>query len=1042
MASNVHGSPSAGNPAARQPGTTRQLPVAVVLIVVLGLVAAAMAGVAVARANVRERQQALDAQGAIITTSLERRIDEAVGVLRTARGLLSIDPTPTNERFQRFLESATAKTTGADGTLRYDGFTGITFVRWVRPADAEAFIETKRREGFADAFDGVPTDADSYVISLHSSDDSAVLGADLRSIATRRKALDHARDTGQAAVTEWVVPLSEQGADPSQIDQAVAVYLPVYRTVEVPDSVAERRATLLGWMNTGVRASQLFDEALPETTGSYDVALYDGEPSAQTLVRSSATEDAPPGRLSAEERIAIGESTWTLVITGERAWSTAIATTRSPVVVFAFVMLLASLIAGLVAVLGRQRQRIQQQVIQVTAQLRHSEQTLRRMADAVPVGIFDVDLTSGETFVNQAFRDLTGGDWAMWAASAQPEFQSEIIASARSEQTFSRRINASDGGGSAAWLEVRATGTRDDEGNVTRLLGSVADVTADVTIEARLGEARDAALANARMKSEFLANMSHEIRTPLNGVIGLATLMLDDDLSPIQQQRLVTLREAGQHLLVLLNDILDFSKLEAGRLHLEEVPFSVPTVVEQVTALYASTANDKGLLLRSAVDPQIAPVTGDPARFRQVLQNLVGNALKFSDEGYVEITAELVDQDEQQRVIRVAVRDTGIGISPEAQHEIFQVFHQADTSTTRLYGGSGLGLAICQQIIDLMSGTLEVESALGQGSTFSFTVGLPAADHAVELTASSPKVHVADPAERQSRPRSGATLLLVEDNEVNRQVALGMLAKLGYSAEVAEDGIEALDALRRARYDLVLMDCQMPRLDGYETTAHVRAMEGEVRNTPIVAMTASAMAGDRERCIAAGMDDYVSKPIAIDELSDAISRNLSRRRRLSEDPSSQSLADGDDAPIDAVAGDPANSPGPDDNASSPLDPAVVHRLRELPSDDISVFDNVGMIFLRTSAAEMDDARSAADAEDWDRLAYVIHQLGGAAGIIGAATLANRCHDLEICIADQLGSQRIRSALSDVELEVGRVRDAVDAETSRNPTISDTRSPTG
>jgi PAS domain S-box-containing protein len=840
-------------------------------------------------------------------------------------------------------------------------------------------------------------------------------------------------------VTEWVVPLSERGIDPSQTDQTVAVYLPVYRTADVPDSVAERRAALVGWMSTGVRASALFAEAVPDASGSYDVALYDGEPSPQTFVRSTAAQGAPPGALSVEDRITIGESTWTLVITGQQTVSAAIATTRNPMVVFVLVMLLASLTAVLVAVLGRQRRKIQQQVIEITAQLRHSEQTLRRMADAVPVGIFDVDLASGETFVNQAFRDLTGGGWTTWAARAERQLQREILDTVRLDEVFSKRIDAGDGDGSAQWLEVRATGTRDDDGNFTRLLGSVVDVTADVTIEVRLGEARDAALTNARMKSEFLANMSHEIRTPLNGVIGLATLMLDDELSPIQQQRLVTLREAGQHLLVLLNDILDFSKLEAGRLRLEEVPFSVHTVIEQVTALYASTANDRGLTQRSAVDPEIGPVTGDPARLRQVMQNLVGNALKFTEAGYVESTAELVSQDEEHRVIRFAVRDTGIGISRQAQRDIFQVFHQADTSTTRLYGGSGLGLAISQQIVDLMGGTLEVESRLGEGSTFSFTVRLRVADQVAGL-ATPPQEPVADPAERQSRPRSGATLLLVEDNEVNRQVALGMLAKLGYSAEVAEDGIEALDALRRARYDLVLMDCQMPRLDGYETTAHVRAMEGEVRHTPIVAMTASAMAGDREHCIAAGMDDYVSKPIAIEELSNAISRTLSRRRRPVEDRSARSSTAGDERAEPVPSG--AKSPRQNDTTST-LDPAVVHRLRQLPSDDgSSVFDDVGMIFLRTSVEEMNDARSATEAEDWDQLAYAIHKLGGAAGIIGATSLANRCHDLESCIEDQLGPQRIRSALSDVETEVSRVRDVLDGQNLQNSTIGDTSHPTG
>jgi PAS domain S-box-containing protein len=1038
MASKARGAPPNASQAEHPSRTTRRLAVAVVLIVVLGLAAATAASLIVARANAGEHQEALEAQGGAITTSFEQRIDLAVRVLRTTRGLLRVDPTPTNLRFQEFLRSATNTSTGADGALRFDGFGGITFIRWVRAADAEAFIARKRLEGFGDTFDEVPTDEDSYVFTLHSSADSEILGVDVRPVATRREALHHARDSGEPAVTEWVVPLSAQGIDPARADQAVAVYLPVYRSGEVPDTVAERRAELVGWMNTGVRASDLFDHAIPERGGAYDVALYDGEPSPQTLVRSTTANGPQPGALSVQTRIAIGEHTWTLVVSGQQQLSTPLATTRNPAVVFGLVMLLSALTAVLVAVLGRQRRRIQQQVIGITAQLRHSEQRLRRMADAVPVGIFDVDQQSGETFVNQRFRDLTGGDWTAWA-QAHPQLQRDIVDAVESDHVFTKRIDIADSSGSAAWLEVTVTGERDDDGNVTRLLGSVVDVTADVTIEARLSEARDAALANARMKSEFLANMSHEIRTPLNGVIGLATLMLDDDLSQTQKERLVTLREAGQDLLVLLNDILDFSKLEAGRLHLENAPFSLGTVIEQVVALYASTANDKALTVRSSVDPAIGPVTGDPARLRQVLQNLVGNALKFTERGGVEIAAELVEQDGQNRVVRIAVSDTGIGISPEAQRRIFQVFYQADTSTTRLYGGSGLGLAICQQILDLMGATLEVESTLGKGSTFAFTVRLGVTTDVAEI-APPTSVTVADPAVREGKSWSGATMLVVEDNQVNRQVALGMVAKLGYSAEAAVDGIEALDALRRARYDLVLMDCQMPRLDGYETTAHIRAMEGEVRHTPIIAMTASAMVGDRERCIAAGMDDYVSKPIDIDKLSDAIHRALSTRHGADDQPAQPATAP-DNPPAEPVQDAGADQPAPNDIASS-LDPAAVQLLEQLPSDDGSVFENVSTIFLRTSAAEMNDAKAAAGAQEWDRLAYIVHQLGGAASIIGATSLTNRCHDLKICIEEQLSPQRILSALADVEVEVDRVHDVLTEQVPDAASTSGTKHPAG
>ena len=1045
-------------PEGRPPAAGRRVSAAVVLIVVAGLLLSAAGAIALDRANLAERQRVLDGQAAVITDSFEERIAEAVQLLTTVRGLFTVDAEPTEAQFQSFLRSAIV-TTDADGGTRYDGFSAVSFIRHVRADDAEGFIARKRADGFGDAFDDVPTDTDSYVFSLHSSADSDVLGLDVRSIATRRTALERARDTGTAAVTEWVVPVTEQGVDPAVADQVVVAYLPVYRGGDVPGSVAERRAALLGWTHTIVRASELFAEAMPQGTDSYDVALYDGEPDAFTLVRTTADDSVSTAPLTAVRRLTVGESTWTLEVTGEETPTGAIAAARNPLALLATGVLLTALSAVLVSVLGRQRRRIEQQVIKVTAQLRHSEQTLRRMADAVPVGIFDQDLVTGEAFANQMFQELTAGAIEAWSAAERKDLERRIVAAVRADELFVERVERHGAGDDRTWLEIRATGVRDDDGNVTRLFGSVADVTADVAMETSLGEARDAALANARMKSEFLANMSHEIRTPLNGVIGLATLMLDDELSPKQQERLVTLREAGQHLLTLLNDILDFSKMEAGRLSLEHVPFSIATVIDQVTALYASTAHDRGLRLHRVVDAELPPVTGDPARLRQGLQNLVGNALKFTEHGAVEVRADLLDNDGDHCTVGIAVRDTGIGISPDAMGGIFEVFRQAATSTNRIYGGSGLGLAICKQIVERMGGTLQVDSIEGRGSTFAFDVRLPVAD-TEDLAAgergaghdlSAPAV--ADPAARPEKQLTGASLLLVEDNVINQQVALGMLAKLGYSADVAADGIEALDALRRARYDVVLMDCQMPRLDGYETTAHVRAMEGDERHTPIIAMTAAALRGDRERCMAAGMDDYISKPVTLDELADAIRRATSHGDQAQQqaagtgDPVADDrggTATGDDSGGTATGGgdpggggaahagaatsEPAGAAAdePAEPTAPPLDAEVVAELRQIPAVNGSVFDTVRATFVQRSAADVEAARCALLAQDWSALTRAVHRFRGAAGTIGAKPLAQRCLELERRAVDADAPESIAAALRAVEDEFARVQTALEA----------------
>ncbi len=650
-------------------------------------------------------------------------------------------------------------------------------------------------------------------------------------------------------------------------------------------------------------------------------------------------------------------------------------------------------------------------------QLVESEQQAKRFLDTVPISVAIFDKEGRFYYANQAAFDMFG-DVAgsisyeetlkaiqLYRYPANEPYPAHERPAYRALRGETVRVDDIEFrlGDKAIQLLSSASPVYDADGVLQYVVSSSVDISERVQSHRRLEEAKELAEQAAGLKESFLANMSHEIRTPLNAMLGFSNLLETTPLTAEQQEFVQFIRTAGKNLLIIVNDILDISKIEAGMLQLETIPFSVRSLAVSVQTMFQAVAAEKGLYLQVEIDPTLPPVVlGDPTRLTQILLNLISNAIKFTKEGGVTIYINKKAQADNAVAVQFTVQDTGIGIAAEALPHVFERFRQASDFTTRFYGGTGLGLNIVKSLTEMQGGSVSVTSTVGQGSRFMLEITYAvAADQVMQGV---------DPV--GALPGSdGWTVLVVEDNAMNQKLALQVLKRLGYRALVAENGQQAIECLLQNHIDIVLMDIQMPLMDGYETTRHIRTTLQS--NVPIIAMTAHALASEREQCLRAGMNDFMPKPFQMDELQRVMHKYLLK-------------------PV-AKAAIP-------ERAAVAVPPVTfsLESLLRVVDQDADFAAEVMDLYLSQAPVEMTNLRTALDQHDLVAISGIAHTQKVPAQMFGMTKATQLLRTIEDHVADQKGialvEPLVRQYITLVEAELPVISQLLETTFHRVPHV--------
>ncbi len=944
--------------------------------------------------------------------SISARIKSYADLTRGLAALFQTSDNISRAQFHQYVSSL-------DIPRHFPAIEALTWAPRITDARRDQYVAGVRAEGYPQFDITPPGRRPSYEV-LTYLEPSAIMqqrhGVDIAAMPSIASMLAASRDSGDVSASGQPILINTPTPH-----LGLGVRLPVYRTGMPLASVEERRAAYVGSVGAGFSIPKLVQGAIDEmTVRQVHLTLYaDGSASAEQrrlvigaadrLLYSDTGATAPAplppglsaGHLETVLPIDFNGRLWKAqfrirtdaLLTGFDLYFPWIAALTG----FAGMLLMYSYVFVLYV---SRRRAIKQGVLldtvlnNVDAQVYMKDQDRRyvyanaRMAECLGKPVHEI--------IGKLDRELkpavnADADWAL----ERPVLADGV------KRTGEVQFTGRDGAAMHLWTVKMPV-------QLGRGYSAVIGMATDVTALHQLKEEADAA---NQAKSDFLSNMSHEIRTPMNSIIGMAHLALKSVTHPKQRDYLQKIYHSGQHLLGIINDILDFSKIEAGKMDLEVLDFTLDALLANISSQLGESAQARGLELVYEIWPGLShQLRGDPLRLEQVLLNFASNAIKFSDNGKVIIRARPVEERDNHIMVRFEVRDHGIGMSPHQMAQLFQSFHQADTSTTRRYGGTGLGLVISKQLAELMGGGVGVESTPGEGSTFWFTARLA---KSVRLLAPSDEAVQPDVLDSIR----GASVLLVEDNIFSQQVGQELLEDAGATVCVANNGKEAIDLLLKERFDCVLMDVQMPIMDGYEATRLIRA-HPKLAATLIIAMTANAGRDDQQRCLEAGMDEFVTKPIAPKLLFNMLSKWMSQRARAAGSlarrpvpppPSYFSMQEGAmpppvfvprqvapsaPAPVAAAPAPAAPTPPPAARDEAPAELFDVEALAQTFGGKADKMRKYALLFLTSARDGLQEMDEALEMEDLAHLAELGHRTKSAARAVGAMQFGNLCHALE------------------------------------------------